>query len=283
MLGVKKFFMPPASLTAIQPTGAKVPLYFVHACEGEVLFLTDIARRLGPDQPFYVVRAQGLDKNTAAITRVEEMAAHYMKEIRAVQPHGPYVLGGAGIGGIVALEMAQQLRTQSSDVAALILLDTRLPRPFEPSTTIEHRGCLEDLEQYLHKVSFYLKHREEAITLAKSIFGHYSRQLGKIFVRRFRVWVETQKAVDRYVPKPYPGRTALFLPEKRAPFSPEPQRRIDAWRRLAIGPFEAHVVPGEHLSILKEPYVQVLGELVRTYVDNAVNNVQLSPDRRSQS
>jgi oxalate---CoA ligase len=283
LLDAKEFFLPPASLTAIQPTGSKVPLYFVHACEGEVLFLTDFARRLGPDQPFYAMRAQGLDRNTVATTRVEDMAFHYLREIRAVRPHGPYLLGGAGVGGIVALEMAQQLRRQSSDVAALILLDTRLPRPFEPSTSIEHRGYFEYFEQLLHKISFYLKHRGEAITLAKSIFGVYSRHLGKIFVRRFRVWVETQKAVDRYAPKPYPGRIALFLPEKRAGFGPGPQPRIDAWRRLAVGPFEAHMVPGEHLGILKEPYVQVLGELVRTYVDNAMKHVQLPLDRGSQS
>jgi oxalate---CoA ligase len=279
MLGTKEFFLPPASLTAIQPTGSKPPVYFVHACEGEVLFLTGLARRLGPDQPFYAMRAQGLDRNTTAITRVEEMAAHYLQEIQAVQPHGPYLLGGAGVGGMVALEMAQQLRTQIASVAALILIDTRLPKPFEASITGEPRGRLQELEQYLHKVFLSLKHGQEAITLAKSFFGYCFRHVGKVFVRRFRVWVETQKAVDRYLPKPYPGRTALFLPEKKVSFAPEPQSRIDAWKRLAVGPFEAHVLPGEHLNMLKEPYVLVLGELVRTCLDNAVENMQLPPQR----
>jgi acyl-CoA synthetase (AMP-forming)/AMP-acid ligase II/thioesterase domain-containing protein/acyl carrier protein len=284
MLDAKEFFLPSASLTAIQPKGSKAPLYFVHACEGEVLFLTDLARRLGPDQPFYAMRAQGLDRNTTAITRVEDMAAHYLQEIQGMQPHGPYLLGGAGVGGIVALEMAQQLRTQVASVAALILIDTRLPRPLEASTTSEPRGHREKLERYLHRVFYYLKHRQEAITLAKSLFDHYYRHVGKIFVRRFRVWDETQKAVDRYLPKPYPGRTALFLPEKRVGFGTGPQPLIDAWRRLAVGPFEAHVLhvlPGEHLNMLKEPYVLVLGELVKTCLDNAVKNIQLPPDRRS--
>jgi thioesterase domain-containing protein len=55
---------------------------------------------------------------------VEALAADYVRDIRLIQPEGPYFLGGECIGGIVAFEMAQQLQAQGQKVATLILLDT---------------------------------------------------------------------------------------------------------------------------------------------------------------
>jgi acyl-CoA synthetase (AMP-forming)/AMP-acid ligase II/thioesterase domain-containing protein len=275
LLSTTNFKIPPASLIAIQANGSKSPTYFVHACEGEVVFLTNLAYQLGPDQPFYALRAQGLDRNTAVATRVEEMAGHYLEEIQAIQPHGPYLLGGAGIGGIVALEMAQRLLAHNADVAALILIDTWLPKPFDASRDSTAHSSSQ--VGYLDKIWYYLNHREAGFIHAKMLLGHYRRNIGKFWVRRFRVWNETEKAVDRYVPKPYPGRTILILPENKVglPFGPEPQLRIDAWRRLAVGPFEAHVVPGEHLNVFKAPYVAVLGKLLKNYLDSSLRRVGL--------
>lgn len=279
LLSSKDFQIPQASLVAIQPTGSKPSAYFVHACEGEVLFLTNLAHRLGSDQPFYALRARGLDRNTVVATRVEEMAAHYLEEIQAIQPHGPYILGGAGVGGIVAWEIAQRLRVQDADVAALILIETRLPQPIDATPVNRPYNSLESMGRLLHKVWYYLNHTEAASTLTKRILGYYGRHMGKFFMRRFRVWDETQKAVDRYAPKPYSGRTILLVPENKVGFGPEPKLRIDAWRRLAVGSFEAHVVPGEHLNIFQEPYVAALAEHVRTCLDNSTNHAEQQQDR----
>ena len=60
--------------------------------------------------------------------RIEEMAAHYIREIRNVQPEGPYQLGGWSMGGMVALEMARQLQTQNEQVPLLTLLDSHIEK-----------------------------------------------------------------------------------------------------------------------------------------------------------
>jgi thioesterase domain-containing protein len=130
LLDREELDLPVSSLVSIQRSGSKPPFYCVHSCEGEVLFLTSLSQHLGPEQPFYALRAQGLDGNRPLAT-VEEMAAHYLKEIQAFQPQGPYIVGGADAGGMVAWEMAQQLARASKpdNVAMVVLLDTPVSKP----------------------------------------------------------------------------------------------------------------------------------------------------------
>jgi acyl carrier protein len=111
-------------LVPIQPSGSKPPLFCIHGGGGAVMVYRELALVLGTDQPVYGLQAQGLDGNQPCLTSVEDMAAHYMKEIRAVQPNGPYFLGGLSFGGTVAYEMAQQLCAQGEEVGLLFLFDT---------------------------------------------------------------------------------------------------------------------------------------------------------------
>src|SRR5439155_9898928 len=78
---------------------------------------------LGTDQPFYGLQSRGLN-GEAPQTRIEDMAAHYIKELRKMQPLGPYFLGGRSLGGIIAYEMACQLRAQGHEIGLLAVLDS---------------------------------------------------------------------------------------------------------------------------------------------------------------
>jgi thioesterase domain-containing protein len=116
----------------IQPSGSQPPFFGIHSLGKGQEHYRNIARHLGSDQPIY-----GLDYWLATQTKdtkqalntwsVEELAAHYIKEMRILQPEGPYFLAGFSFAGIVAYEMAQQLVTQDQKVALLVLFDTRCP------------------------------------------------------------------------------------------------------------------------------------------------------------
>ncbi|MEP6911124.1 MAG: amino acid adenylation domain-containing protein, partial [bacterium] len=93
---------PWSSVVAIQPGGRRQPFFCVHAVGGNVLEYHDLARHLGPDQPFYGLQSQGLDGKNAPLNQIDEMATLYIKELRAVQPDGPYMIGGRSFGGVVA-------------------------------------------------------------------------------------------------------------------------------------------------------------------------------------
>jgi len=114
---------PWSSLVPVQPNGSRLPFFWVHG-ESSNAFLP---RFLGPDQPFYGLVHQSQNGKPARFTEVETVAAHYLEEMRTVQPEGPYFLGGFSFGGTVAFEMAQQLRKKREEVALLFLLDSEFP------------------------------------------------------------------------------------------------------------------------------------------------------------
>jgi acyl-CoA synthetase (AMP-forming)/AMP-acid ligase II len=118
-----------SGLIPLQESGSRPPLFLVHPLDGEILAFAVLARRLGTDQPSYALRSRGIDDGTTVQSSLTEMAADYVAEIRAVQPHGPYLLGGFCMGGPVAIEMGLQLRAAGEDVPMLVLLDPRFRRP----------------------------------------------------------------------------------------------------------------------------------------------------------
>src|SRR5207249_6269693 len=81
-------------------------------------------RRSSDLQPFYALQAQGLNTKYPCHTRAEQMAAHYLKEMRGVQSQGPYFLGGYSFGGMIALEIAHQLVAQGEEPPLVVLFDT---------------------------------------------------------------------------------------------------------------------------------------------------------------
>ena len=97
---------------ALRPQGTKPPFFCVHAVGGNVLEYHELAAHFAGEHPFYALQAVGLDGKRAPLTSIAAMAAHYIQEIRHLQPHGPYHLGGRSFGGAVAFEMARQLREQ---------------------------------------------------------------------------------------------------------------------------------------------------------------------------
>ena len=115
------------SLVPIQPRGSKPPIFCVHGGAGTILHLQPLSRRLGVDQPFYGLQARGLYGGASPLTTVEEMAVHYLSELRSVQPHGPYSIFGYCFGTIVAFDMAQRLLQEGEEVANVVLFNGPSP------------------------------------------------------------------------------------------------------------------------------------------------------------
>lgn len=114
-------------LVPIQPEGSKLPLFCMHGGGLNPLVFQSLAERLGSDQPVYGLQAKGLDGKAPPHERIEDMAADYIKEMQMVQPQGPYFLAGLSNGGVIALEIAQQLRAQGQSVALVAMFDTYGP------------------------------------------------------------------------------------------------------------------------------------------------------------
>lgn len=116
----------------IQANGTTTPLFFVHGADGEVLRFVPIARRLGEDRPFFGLRARGIDHGAVPDPSIDQVAADYVSEIRAVQPRGPYVLGGFCMGATIVFEMTRLLEAAGEKITLLVLVDPRFAQPTDP-------------------------------------------------------------------------------------------------------------------------------------------------------
>uniref|UniRef100_UPI000B2E4838 non-ribosomal peptide synthetase n=1 Tax=Streptomyces graminilatus TaxID=1464070 RepID=UPI000B2E4838 len=119
----------PDTVVRIRPDGDLDPLFLVHPVGGNVLCYRALAAALGPDRPVYGLTAPGLTVSDEEIVpaTVPELAAAHLTALREVRPHGPYHLAGWSLGGLLAYEMAHQLRAVGEEVATLTLLDTAYP------------------------------------------------------------------------------------------------------------------------------------------------------------
>jgi amino acid adenylation domain-containing protein len=274
-----------SSLVEIQPghsrqsTGSKPAFFCVHALGGNVLEYYDLARHLGEDQPFYGLQSQGLDGRRPPHTRVEDMAAHYIKEMRELQPEGPYFIGGRSLGGMVAFEMAQQLKALGQTVGLLALLDTypsgyaKLFRNEKTLRAALRRGLRrtkahlanlqsltvnEGLDYLINKARFApRKVKSQVWRRLHRSYENVGRPLPRMLkdVKEFN-----SLAVRDYVPQVYDGSVTLFWASEDLRTSID---LVEGWRVLAGGGIEVHEIPGNHLDIVKEPHVHELAKKLR--------------------
>ncbi len=280
-----------SSLVPIQPLGSKMPFFLIHGWGGNVLNFYDLARHLGTDQPVYGLQSWGLDGKHVPHTRIEEMAAHYINEIRTIRPEGPYLLGGMSMGGTIGFEMAQQLQRQGEKVALLALFDTVL----EDTEALSYFASLSGLEMFRRKAAFWGRrisfHVVNLVKLSAKEKVAYVRKATKTLRRRFRsrIWKrrfnpetfvpgatqdvlklvnETNNlAAKRYEPRVYPGAAVLFRATDQKIVGPNDPEEI--WRHLAAGGLTVHPVPGDHLTLLGEPNVQFLAEKLKVCLEEA--------------
>lgn len=272
---------PWSPLVPIQPNGSKPPFFCVHGDSGEVIYYADLARHLGPEQPFYGIQAPGLDGKQPPYDRIEDMATRYVREIRALQPEGPYLLGGRCFGGIVAFEMAQQLQAQGQEVALLAFLDAPCP-PIKLEDYIHHglfyqeylfsfvRFCVGHLRN-LWRLSFaerlaYVLERARIAWRLFSVATHLRAHLpSDIYLSR--LLEANRQAMRSYIPQAYLGRITLFLcSEPLVESSRDPRL---GWAQLAPGGLEVHGVTGTQDDVLREAHT--LAEKLRGCIHRALS------------
>jgi len=285
-----------SSLVPIQPDGIKPIFFCVHAKGGNVLFYRDLAKHLGTDQPFYGLQARRLGGRQLGHSTVEEMAEYYIREIRKIQPTGPYFLGGSSFGGLGAFEMAQQLMSQGEKVALLALLDTGTPdyprllpnnnglraRFYTTTRRLQHHLAMlrafnaDEKADYViaklnkTKVKYQRKVRNG---LKKAVRRFYVSAVGNGSIPTSYIQLEDQiwRAGLSYKPKPYSGKVTLFRASHQ-PLGIYPDPTL-GWKEFVVGELETHEVPGHHGSIVTEPYVGSLAKQLGECLEKARNEV----------
>jgi len=249
------------TLVPLQPDGPWPPFFCVPAMDGRVAYYRLLARHLAPDQPVYGLQGRAVPADTTPEQDVGELAAHYVREIRAVQPHGPYYLGGYSAGGWLAYEMARQLHRQGQTVAFLALFDTPCPtlqaplwrvedtRPASRARLVYHARVLAGLPP--DSRGAYMAGRARALIRQAARVGRRGGRRGASFTAPSAV---VQPQWRPYLPGPYAGPVTLFwgsLTRFRPYAGADPRL---AWRAI-VGSLEIHRAPADHHALMMEPAI----------------------------
>jgi thioesterase domain-containing protein len=273
---------PSRSLVPVQEHGDKPPFFCVHGGGGNVLLFRGLSQHLGPAFPFYALQSQGVDGKREFLTRVEDMAASYLQEIREVQPEGPYYLGGFCMGGSIAYEMAQLLAHDGQEVALLALFDTYNHNGKSPDRSLSSSFSYARQKSRFHLANLRALSGSERVAYLKTKFIDTRRRaigrakvagtnlLNLIRLRKLerRSFIEdiNDQAAFAYRPRPYPGKITLFKHVQNYSFFADPQM---GWAGLLVEGLNVIEVPASPGGMFVEPYVQVLAARLKASLQAA--------------
>lgn len=278
-----------SSLVPIQPHGSRPPFFCFHGAGGNILIYRDLSLHLGPDQPVYGLQSPGLDGSCAPLTRIEDMAAVYVREIRRMQQHGPYLLGGYCLGGTIAFEVARQLRSRGEEIALLALFDTTnwhkipLPSAWMKTYTAAERLVFHAANILRLDSAGRAKFFSEKIKILRSRLPVWRGMLlGKLQKDSpltssgsrilSQIWKANDLASMDYVPQPYPGMVTDFRPLKQYRMFSRPGVK---WDQLAGGE-KVVVLPVYPAGMLVEPFVEHLADALRGAIDEALASKKMA-------
>jgi thioesterase domain-containing protein/acyl carrier protein len=208
----------PGPLIEVQGGGSGRRFFFLHGnWYGGGLYCVNLARHLGPKQPFYALQPHG-EFGARVPPTIEEMAADHVRTLLAFQRRGPFLLGGYCNGGLVALEMAHQLFRRGHRLDRVIAI--------APPPGIRFGAAL--LEPPALPPSSALE-----VPGVKTMDWYY--KLGAAY----------REACARYLVRPFPGRLIVFQPLDDAP----DRQAVQGWKAAARW-VEIDFVPGNHFTVL---------------------------------
>jgi thioesterase domain-containing protein len=246
---------PERSLDAVHPGGSQPSVSWVHPAGGGVLCYAGFAHPLDPSLPFYALQARELNGED-----LPAMAACVEEELPALQPVGPYQIGGWSLEGLIVFEIARQLRREGQEVPPLLLLDTHLPGPDLAPERMSSRQLL--------ALALQLGIRPEGLAAEQEKLGDADAagQLQPLLERAYEMGVvptDSRRSYGvflanlwtaAYRPKPLEGRFVLFRASDRV----DP----DLWRPLAVG-LKVVALPGDHYSTLRKPHLNTVANRFR--------------------
>ncbi len=285
--------MPPI-LVPVQPKGSNPPFFCVHPIGGGVYGLVDLGRRMLPNQPFYALQAMGLAHygESEDHQTLQQMAADYIEAIRFISPQGPYFLGGLSFGGIVAFEMAQQLKRTGEEVALLALFDTPAPQTIAKVADLDdailllglvrERGRQKGLELDVsakdleglnpdERLKFLLQALKDFELAPDDLDDRWIRS----FMRGYRARI---KSTVNYEPQVYPGRITLFRATERDAEMEAHLKSVGqmeyfessfGWDKVSLESIEVIPTQGHHEVIAEGDNGLALSEQLKDCIDRS--------------
>ena len=265
------------SLVAIKPSGKKHPFYIVHGAGLGVWFFNDVAPHLHPEQPVYGLQGLGIDGLDEPFETVEQTAAFYLSEMIQQNPDGPYFIAGFSDGGLIAFEMAQQLKAMGKEVAMLGMLDTFIrEKDFQ---SIVDQG-IRHLRRINHVIKSLFKNPRKALEFQRMCFrlrvytflkrfGYIDKK--SIEVRQPKLFAAMTKytvSLGKYKRKTYEGAIDLFRSKVRVYYIDD--LGFLGWKPYTTKEILIHEVPGDHDDMTLVKNAPAFAAILQKVIDDKV-------------
>ncbi|PNK21304.1 amino acid adenylation domain-containing protein [Cylindrospermopsis raciborskii] len=273
-------------LIPLQTQGDLLPLFLVHQAGGYGLSYSVIAEKLavgmGKKLPIYAIQSPGLDGKQSPLESIEEMANTYINTIREIQPHGPYLLGGHSLGGLIAFAMASQLEAMGEQIERVLIIDTHPPMPTDETiASLEDNAgiicfMVEQIALFFNKnvtINYQtissLDQDSQLDYVAQTLEQHNlipPNSGNSLIARLIKVYKANLRASVVYQPPVNRSNITLFItPSLAAKFPNDP---TVGWQKLTTQKVQVCRVMGEHQTMLKEPEVEnLVTEIMATLVN----------------
>jgi thioesterase domain-containing protein/aryl carrier-like protein len=221
-------------LLPLRSVGDGTPLFFLHSGGGLAWNYAELAAHLPPGRPLYGLQARGLERVEELPASIEEMAADYVEQIRAVQPDGPYHLVGWSFGGVVAQAVAARLQDAGETIDLLAILDGY---PYEESGD----------EPESRRPAGPRRPGPADVPALAAVQ---------------RVADNNVRLVMDHTPRAFHGDLLLIVATQARPESLPVERAVEIWEPYVDGTIERHLVEADHHRMLTADPAARIGELL---------------------
>lgn len=248
-------------LVLLKSANEGIPVFIAPGLGGGPAEFFQLIRYVDLPHPIYGLQPKGIEGFDAPCERIEEFADFYLRAILRLQPHGPYILAGYSLGGLVALEMARSLVKDGQEIKLLVMLDSYPDIKF---LSIRERLLLTAQRANVRVRNFGRPPRPDI-----RLGGLASRDDISTFAPAFeRVRDAAYLALRHYRPTFYPGKVKFIRAAEVSEFPRDPKA---IWSHL-VGGLEVETVPGDHLGMLTTHY-EKLAAVFSRYLDEVAHSV----------
>lgn len=242
-------------LVQLKSGSGQPPVFIAHGLGGSVMDFYQIVKHIQTPRAIHGMQAKGIDGVEEPFDRIEDMARYSLDAVRQLQPHGPYLLIGFSLGGLVTLEMAQQLIAEGETIGLLAMLDSY---PHVSRLTRGQRARL-STRQTWRRVARKLQWLgvsppyQTTVEVSPSPALQHFRDISYL-------------ALERYQPRFYPGKINFVRAAIPTDFPADP---VAVWSNLAQE-LELNTVPGDHLGIMTTHF-ESLASVISSYLRDATS------------
>jgi acetoacetyl-CoA synthetase len=256
-------------LVQLKAGSEEPPVFITHGLGGSVMDFYQVVKHIQTPRSIYGMQAKGIDGAEEPSDRIEDMARYCLDAVKQLQPHGPYLLIGYSLGGLVTLEMAKQLTAEGEKIGLLAMLDSypeirylSFAQRARLVTRLTTRRATTAMKLPVgDAVSLLLRpSRRRSLTPRVSYQPPADVSLSPAMQR---VRQSAYLALSRYQPRFYPGKIRFVRAEIPTDFPADPSA---VWAHLAVK-FEVETVPGDHLGIMTTHYEELAAAISRYLKD----------------